>query len=121
MKKQVEQAVSKKMVAAAVQSDQSKSQKMKDLFNMGLEIKEIASELDVRYNFVYNVISNYVNMNGIEVVSTKKAGKKEAILEMWAAGKSNKEISIELKTNYNYVFNTIKAAKAAQSEQVGEG
>lgn len=120
MKRQVEQVVSEKMVQAVLKSDQSKSQKMKDLFNMGLEIKEIAVLIGVKYNFVYNVISNYVNMNGIQVEKNVKAGKKEVILELWAAGKSNKEISIELKTNYNYVFNVIKTAKAAQADKVEE-
>lgn len=94
----------------------SKSAKMKELFEMGLPIKDIAQHLGVRYNFVYNVISNYVNMNGIEVETTKKANKKDAIIKLHKAGKTNKEISIELKTNYNYVYNTVKAYKASQEE-----
>lgn len=89
----------------------SKSQKMKDLFDIGLPVKEIAQLMDVRYNFVYNVISNYAAMNGIEVTSTQKAGKSDRIIELHVAGKSNKEIAIELKTNYNYVFNVVKKWK----------
>lgn len=94
----------------------SKSAKMKELFEMGLQIKVIAQHLGVRYNFVYNVISNYVNMNGIEVETTKKANKKDAIIELHKAGKTNKEISIDLKTNYNYVYNTVKQYKASLVE-----
>lgn len=94
----------------------SKSAKMKELFEMGLPIKDIAQHLGVRYNFVYNVISNYVNMNGIEVETTKKANKKDAIIELHKAGKTNKEISIDLKTNYNYVYNTVKQYKASLEE-----
>lgn len=94
----------------------SKSAKMKELFEMGLPIKDIAQHLGVRYNFVYNVISNYVNMNGIEVETSKKASKKDAIIELHKAGKTNKEISIDLKTNYNYVYNTVKQYKASQEE-----
>lgn len=101
----------------------SKSSKMKTLFDMGLEVKEISTVMGVRYNFVYNVVSNYCNMNGIKVETQKKEGKKDKIIELYLAGKTNKEISIELKTNYNYVFNTIKTYKAAHpvvQEQAAE-
>lgn len=91
----------------------SKSQKMKDLFDLGYETKAVAEMLNVRYNFAYNVISNYVNMNKLEVVAQEKSGKKDQIIELHKAGKSNKEISIELSTNYNYVFNVLKTYKAS--------
>jgi hypothetical protein len=91
----------------------SKSQKMKDLFDLGFEVKTISETMQVRYNFAYNVISNYVNMNKIELVQTEKSGKKEQIIELHKAGKTNKEISIELSTNYNYVFNVLKTYKAS--------
>lgn len=95
----------------------SKSAKMKELFDMGIEVKEIASIMAVRYNFVYNVVSNYCAMNGIKTETTKKAGKKDEIIRLHQEGKTNKEISVELKTNYNYVFNCIKAFKAEQAAQ----
>ena len=103
-----------KKIETIVQSEESKSSKMKQLFDLGIEVKEIATIMSVRYNFVYNVISNYTAMNSIETVSTKKVGKKEKIIELHQSGKSNKEISIELKTNYNYVFNVLKQYKAEQ-------
>ena len=43
----------------------SKSKKFITLYNEGLEIKEIASLFNVRYNFVYNVVSNHCRMNHI--------------------------------------------------------
>lgn len=95
----------------------SKSAKMKRLFEEGMELKTIAETLDVRYNFVYNVISNYVNVNGIEIEKNAKAGKKEAIIELYKAGKTNKEISAELKTNYQYVYNTVKTYKKEHEVQ----
>lgn len=117
----VEVKMSQKKVDQIVQDETlSKSMKMKNLFEMGMEIKEIANLMNVRYNFVYNVISNYVNMNGIETVTNKKEGKKDQIIELFKQGKSNKEISIELKTNYNYVFNTIKQYKNTQQEGTSE-
>lgn len=100
----------------------SKSQMMKDLADLGYSIKEIAELADVRYNFVYNVVSNYFNLNqDFQIENTAKAGKKDEIIAMYLQGKKNKEISIELKTNYNYVFNVIKTYKAAnQTEEVQE-
>lgn len=93
----------------------SKSNKMKQLFELGYSVKEISTMLNVRYNFVYNVISNYVNVNGIETVKqVNKESKKDLIIELFKQGKSRKEISIELKTNYNYVFNVIKEYTSKQ-------
>lgn len=117
MKKADAKLATGKQVVKVVDSEQSKSAKIKELFEMGLEVKAIAEALGIRYNFAYNVVSNYVNMNGITVEKNKKAGKKEAIIELYLAGKTNKEISIELKTNYNYVFNVLKAYKASQEEE----
>lgn len=95
----------------------SKSAKIKQLFDAGNDVKTIASIMDIRYNFAYNVVSNYINMNDIQVNKDTKVNKKDLIIEQHIAGKSNKEISIELKTNYNYVFNTIKNYKMNQADQ----
>jgi hypothetical protein len=95
-------------------SDASKSGKMKMLFDLGLEVKEIAVLMKVRYNFVYNVVSNYCIMNGLNVETTQKESKKDAILEMHKKGATNKAIAIELKCNANYVFNTVKQYKREQ-------
>lgn len=109
----IEVKVTEKAIAKVLNNvEMSKSQKMKELFDLGLAVKDIAATMSVRYNFVYNVVSNYCNMNGIKVETQKKEGKKEKIIEMFKLGKTNKEISIDLKTNYNYVFNTLKAYKA---------
>lgn len=118
MKKQIEKAATKKQIEKALTAE-SKSAKIKALFDLGLEVKEIASMLEIRYNFAYNVISNYINTSEQEIKVIKKdnsTSKKQLIIEMHKQNKSNKEISIELKTNYNYVFNTIKAYKAEQAE-----
>lgn len=106
--KKVTEAQVKKIVA---NEEASKSQKMKDLFDLGMTIKEIAGALEVRYNFVYNVLSNHIVVNGIEVEKKAASGKKDEIIKLHLAGKTNKEIQAELKANYNYVFNVIKAYK----------
>lgn len=106
--KKVTEATINKIVA----KEGSKSSKMIELFEMGVPVKEIATIMDVRYNFVYNVVSNHANVNGIETVTNKTSGKKEAIIELFKQGKTNKEIAAEVKSPYNYVFNVIKKHKA---------
>lgn len=88
----------------------SKSQAMVELYNQGLEIKQIANAMDVRYNFVYNVISNYCRMNDIELRTNKnnENSKKVMIEKLFHEGKTNVEIAKELKTNYNYVYKITK-------------
>lgn len=98
----------------------SKSAKMKDLFQLGLTIKEISELLSVRYNFVYNVISNQVIIEGLEVSSTKQTSKKDLVRELYNQNKSAKEIAIELKTNYNYVYKLLKEIKSEVIEEVKE-
>lgn len=121
MRKKMEQEIqiTEKDLEKVLKSGESKSSMMKQLFDLGLEVKEIARIMGVRYNFVYNVISNYCNMNGIETVSNQRGGKKEQIIALYEQGKTNKEISIELKTNYNYVFSVIKEYKM-QKEMEGK-
>jgi DNA-binding NarL/FixJ family response regulator len=101
-----------KKIQNIVASEESKSSKMKQLFQLGLEVKEIATLLEVRYNFVYNVISNQVIVEGLEVETTKQSSKKDQVRELFNQGKSNKEIAIELKTNYNYVYKLVKEIKS---------
>lgn len=111
---------SKKVKELLENSEYSKSSKMKELFNGGHTIKGISELMNVRYNFVYNVISNYVTIESISLVQETKVNKKSLIIDLFNQGKSNKEISIILKTNYNYVFNTLKEYKSSQVNTVNE-
>ena len=92
-------------------SEGSKSSKMKILFGFGLEIKEIAVLMGTRYNFVYNVISNQVIVEGLEVSTEKPVSKRDLIIGLFTEGKSNKEIAVQLRTNYNYVYKIVKERK----------
>lgn len=109
-----------KKVQNIVSSEESKSSKMKQLFQLGLEVKEISVLLGVRYNFVYNVISNQVIIEGLEVETTKQSSKKDQVRELFNQGKTNKEISIELKTNYNYIYKLVKEIKSEQEVNSNE-
>lgn len=129
MRKIMEQTMSAKKVGAAVEVimadvSTSKSGKMKLMFNLGMEVKEIALIMGVRYNFVYNVVSNMVIVEGVEVENNKKASKKDAVWELLDAGQTVKEIAITLKTNYNYIYKLKKewelevALEAAKLDEV---
>ena len=102
--------MTKKEITTIINNATSKSKAMIELYNDGLEIKEIATAMDVRYNFVYNVISNFCRMNDVELRTNKtsSSSKKAMIEELFKQGKSNTEISKELKTNYNYVYKITK-------------
>jgi hypothetical protein len=89
----------------------SKSQKIRNLFDLGIEVNEISKLLKIRYNFAYNIVSNYININGIKLAPNEKVGKKEQILALHSQGKTVKEISIELKANTNYIYTILKNAK----------
>jgi DNA-binding NarL/FixJ family response regulator len=91
----------------------SKSAKMKQLFELGLSVKEIAGHMECRYQFAYNVISNWVNTAGIEITVEERTSKKDIIVDLYNQGRTNKEISVELKVNYNYVFKVLKDHKAS--------
>lgn len=95
-------------VTEIFEGEGSKSSKMKKMFDLGLDVKVIAEIMDVRYNFVYNVISNYVNIEDIPVSRTAGESKKDAIIQLFLDGKSNKEIAKQLKLNYNYIYKVIR-------------
>lgn len=99
-----------KEIQKIINDASSKSKAMIALYNSGLEIKQIANIMQVRYNFVYNVISNHCRINDIELRTNKNNtnSKKAQIEELFKAGRSNTEIAKELKTNYNYVYKVTK-------------
>ena len=94
----------------------SKSQQMINMYNDGCEIKEIATKMNVRYNFVYNVVSNYCRMHEVELRTNREKtdSKKNQIVTLLQAGKSKTEVAAELKCNYNYVFKIEKEMKLAK-------
>mgnify|MGYP002516512362 CR=1 FL=1 len=104
--------LTKKEINAIVTNETvSKSKRFIELYTNGLEIKEIASLFNVRYNFVYNVISNFTRVNDLELRTKQRNGesKKDKIVELFNLGKSNVEICKELKCNYQYVYKVTKA------------
>lgn len=132
MKKVMESKVGAKKLDAMVETimgdtTSSKSGKIKALFNLGMEVKEIATMMGVRYNFVYNVVSNMVIVEGVAVETSKRESKKDQVWGLLDQGKTTKEIAIELRTNYNYIYKLKKeweanaVAEVQATEAVAEG
>lgn len=109
----VEKRIDMKEVERILKNEElSKSKKMIMLFCGGLDVKTISKLMNVRYNFVYNVTSNYLIKEGLlnEVVKEKKKSKKDDVIRLWLEGKSNIEIAKELRVNYNYVWKIVNEA-----------
>ena len=91
-------------LTSIVSSTASKSDKIRMLFEEGLEKKSIADALGISYNFVYNVLQNHCIKNGIEMVRKVRSSNKDAVLELLREGKSLAEVSRLTKMNYNQVW-----------------
>ncbi len=108
--------MTKKEMQEVVKNAKSKSEGYKLLYNAGVEIKEIANFYGVRYNFVYNVISNYCRVEDVELRTNHRTdgeSKKDQVIAMLKEGKACTEISKELKTNINYVYKIRKEVETA--------
>jgi DNA invertase Pin-like site-specific DNA recombinase len=114
--------ISKKLTKAnqeAIVKDEkmSKSAKVRALFDGGLEVKEISTLLNIRYNFAYNVLQNYVIVNDIQVTKTERETKRDDIVKLIQEGKGLVEVCKATKSNYNYVWKISKELKAEQSSE----
>lgn len=108
-----------KEIEKIINSESTKSDKMKNLFNLGLEVKRIAEIMSVRYNFVYNVISNYCLVEDIAVSNSRlgNSENKQKVIDLLKNGSSVKEIVKETKLSTNYIY---KIRKGLEEESVAE-
>lgn len=116
----VEQTMEEKLMAIVAKEGLSKSGKMKEMYELGAQVKEIAKLMDVRYNFVYNVISNHCIVSGVALTHTKKESKKDIVWAMFDQGKTVKEVAVDLKTNYQYIYKLSKEWKDQAAKEVAK-
>ncbi len=114
---QVEEQITETRVGeikeAVANKTMTKGAAIREMFVGGMETKDIANKLGIRYNHAYNVIKNEVLIHGLEVETESRGGensKKTQIIQGLQDGKSIKEIAAELKCMYNYVWQVGKAA-----------
>ncbi|MCK9328052.1 MAG: hypothetical protein M0P69_21330 [Bacteroidales bacterium] len=116
MKLNVTKKASKKQIETILKKEISKSKRIQELFLLGCDVKLISELMSIRYQFAYNVISNFVNINSLEVVQEKKESKKDKVIELFNENHSNIEIAKLLKTNYNYVYKVLKEYKLSNEK-----
>ena len=114
---QVEEQITEARVGeikeAVANKTMTKGAAIREMFVGGMETKDIANKLGIRYNHAYNVIKNEVLIHGLEVETESRGGensKKAQIIQGLQDGKSIKEVAAELKCMYNYVWQVGKAA-----------
>lgn len=109
----VEKVMTKKESNAVIDNQElSKSAKVRALFDGGWEIKDIATALNIRYNFAFNVLQNHIIMNDIVVEKSERNSKKDEIVGLLKSGMSLADVSRATKTNYNYIWKISKELKA---------
>lgn len=104
-----------KIVKEIADGKMSKGAGIRECFAGGMEVKDIATKLGIRYNHVYNVVKNEILVHGLadQVIASERGGensKKAQIVQMLQDGKSITEISAELKCMYNYVWSVARDA-----------
>jgi hypothetical protein len=118
-------------IARVLDEEVTKSGKIRGLYAAGIEVKDIAHILDVKYNFAYNVVAQLIK-DGIvpkqpEKPITAEEQKLQAlpepkpivipgdtddrIINLWINGKESEEISQELQIDFDYVIKIVRAMK----------
>jgi transposase-like protein len=87
----------------------SKSKRIIALYQLGYSVKQVSELMGIRYNFAYNILSNFTRLNNLDLGTRRNTDtKKQRIIEMVSQGMSNTEISKVTQTNYNYVYKIAK-------------
>ena len=95
----------KKEVKEIVESNVSKSEKFRRLYEVGVEVKDISKIMNSHYSFVYGVIERSYG----EVKSKRKSeeSKSSRMKKLYDDGYSIGEISRMLESNYSYTWRVI--------------
>lgn len=113
IEEQITEARVEEIKKAVAGKEMTKGAAIREMFVGGMETKDIATALGIRYNHAYNVIKNEVLIHGLEVETESRNGsnsKKAQIIASLEAGMSMKDVAAEQKCMYNYVWQVAKAA-----------
>lgn len=98
----------------------TKSEQIRNYFEEGKSISEIAKILNVNYSFVYQVAQRHCMKNNKDFKTNRadKETKSDVIRKLWNQGKTIGEISHILNTNYTYCWNIVnKLRNSSNSEK----
>ncbi len=90
----------------------SKSAVMRELYDRGYKIKEIAEMTNCHYSYVHTVIRKYEQGS-----SSKKLTTSDEIRKLYDRGHSSTEIKAILQVQQSFVCNVIRAYKRKEEEQ----
>lgn len=95
----------------------TKSKKIRELYEEGKSIGEIAKTLNINYSFAYQTVRKYCEKTGKDFITSKNRDtKSQRIREMYQSGMSISQISKELQTNYNYVWMVVNKMKEVNNK-----
>lgn len=97
---------------------QTKSSKIRDLYDEGHTVAQIAKELRLNYAFVYGVVKRHTSKTSSE--QPKKQSKASKIRELHDKGYTRAEICRELKVDYSNVYHALRNY-ITTSEEVDAG
>lgn len=101
-----------RLEAAAIGADEnlSKSDRIRTIYDMGFEVKEVADMIGIRRQFVDNVI----RQRDGEVRKTKSVNQSQKFRDLFEDGMTVAEIAKAENANYNWVYAVIKKHKKTQ-------
>ena len=91
----------------------TKSARIKELYDAGVSIGDIAKQLGIRYAFAYQVAGRHAAATGRTFSTGREQGptKSNKIRELSDAGKTVGQIAKELNCNYTFAWMTVNAHK----------
>lgn len=87
---------------------ENKSQKMREMYDSGLNVSEISKKLGCHYSYVYGVIQRHCKKSNIEMRKDKKETKSDTIRRMYDEGMTVGQIAKQLNSNYSFVHSVVK-------------
>ena len=106
--------VAKTQLKSILAEDSTKSAKMRQLYDLGLDLAEIAKALNVRYQFVWNVID--IHTAGAIRSQSSKVTKSAEFRKYFDEGKTCAQIAKITNSNNNFVNSVIKRYKRQLSK-----
>lgn len=108
--------VVKETVTEETVTQVSKSQIMREMYDEGLTVGEIAKQLGVRYQFVYQVIHKHTK-GEIRSSRGNRDTKSQMFRDLYDKGLSVGEIAKQTNSNYTFVFQVIKRYKDSLAKE----
>lgn len=101
-------------VIVIVNNGESKSSRIRSLYELGLEVGEIGKVVGCSYNMCYNVL-----VGSFGEIRKKRSGKskKSRIIGLWKEGKEIREISEIVGSIYNYCWKVIDEFERSEEKE----